>query len=697
MNKIWLRSYLSEFNKVLSLNEHRGLVILTGKFAHSQKIFADYIDQQNCSNLIKINYFTKQPWLSCPRSWQFIDEKHYRHQLGLECDFLYFEDEHFNVDAFAALVGTLKAGGLCFLALNEQNTQTNLFLERLLKQASTHTGCLVIDNNLDDIAILNQHDKANCSKVKPVEARFIEQQAAIDSVIKTAQGRAKRPLVITADRGRGKTTALAMAAIKLVEQSVTHEQSLSVVITAPSKGAITVFFDHIKSHSKADVKYVDSKNKHIRFMPIDQLLQNNEPIDLLLVDEAAGIPVYHLKRLAQQYSRVVFSTTIHGYEGAGRGFSIKFLSDLKHTHPNAKHLHLTQPIRWQQDDPLEQLLFKVCCLNAQLAAINSLNNHYEISLVSPRELISNEQLLQQVFAILVTAHYQTKPSDLKLLLDNPSVRCFVLKEGKQPLAVCLAIEEGGLTTQQVSEVQRGQRRFKNQFTPQALLMNGLTDDAFNYQYLRVIRIAVHPECQSLGVGSKLLYFVEQWAKQQNIDLLSTSFAVNHQILGFWFNNGFNANHLSFRADASSGEFSLLMTKAISKTSVDYGNALHNHFVKRFDYLIPRNYQAMPPKLVAKFLRQNALNSVSTLPVDISKEIALFCQGKMQYHSASYAMAYWLIHHCSVTEEAVYPLIAQLVMNIELPQICNQFGFSGKRQFELHCRDFFIQHVPVSIE
>ena len=696
MNKIQLTDMISKFNKELLNDDYRGLVILLGNQAWARQVFVKFLEHNHCSPLTKINSFLSVGSNPPISSWHCIDEKNYRHQLGTECHYLYFEDSDFNVDAFAALSGTIKAGGLCFAAIEESSLKSSPFIQRLLQQAKSNHGSLIVTE---------QSFQEGCAQINPDEnlveqstaERFVEQQEAVTAIYKVAHGRANRPLVITADRGRGKTTSLAMATERLL-QTNQDKKDFNVVITAPNKAATDIFFNYLKT---SKVKIRQQHKLSVKFVPVDKLLLLEDDVDLLLVDEAAGIPVYILNRLAKRYKRVVFSSTVHGYEGAGRGFSIKFLNDLQSTHPNYKYLHLNQPIRWQQGDPLEQLIFKLCCLNAQLPDIDSLNVEpakveskelvEQIALVASQQLVNNEPYLNAVLAILVTAHYQTKPSDLKLLLDNPAIKCFVLTSKNTPVAVCLAIEEGGLSEEQIEQVVSGERRFKNQFTPQALLVNGVSKQAFYYSYLRVVRIAVHPQLQSVGLGSKLLLHVSMWAKQENIDVLATSFAANASVLNFWQKNAMLPNWLSFKADSASGEYSLLMTKSLSDNSENYCQALNHYFNTRFSYLVARNYQAMSVRLVAKLLAKNREAEKRELDPFIDEDIRLFCQGKLQYGPASYAMSQWLINYNTVENAEVYPLINQLVMNTDLAAVCHRFGFTGKRDFEQHVRQFFLTH------
>ena len=50
--------------------------------------------------------------------------------------------------------------------------------------------------------------------------------------------------------------------------------------------------------------------------------------ELVVVDEAAAIPITIMKQLLGPYM-VILSSTIHGYEGTGRSLSLKLISSLK--------------------------------------------------------------------------------------------------------------------------------------------------------------------------------------------------------------------------------------------------------------------------------------------------------------------------------------------------------------------------------
>jgi len=68
-----------------------------------------------------------------------------------------------------------------------------------------------------------------------------------------------------------------------------------------------------------------------------------EPVDLVLIDEAASIPLPLLESFIKQHSRMIFATTEHGYEGSGRGFALRFKKILNEFCPQWKSARLETP------------------------------------------------------------------------------------------------------------------------------------------------------------------------------------------------------------------------------------------------------------------------------------------------------------------------------------------------------------------
>ncbi|MCV5638947.1 hypothetical protein OFN49_29125, partial [Escherichia coli] len=71
------------------------------------------------------------------------------------------------------------------------------------------------------------------------ESHYREQEHAISLIEKVVTGHRKRPLILTADRGRGKTSALGIACASLLQQ-----KPLRILITAPSIKAVEPVYQH---------------------------------------------------------------------------------------------------------------------------------------------------------------------------------------------------------------------------------------------------------------------------------------------------------------------------------------------------------------------------------------------------------------------------------------------------------------------
>ncbi|MDN3685209.1 hypothetical protein QW180_22990 [Vibrio sinaloensis] len=137
-------------------------------------------------------------------------------------------------------------------------------------------------------------------------------------------------------------------------------RKLRILVTAPTLATVQPIFDHAHQHlagSELSKGRLEAGLSSIEFIAPDELLRNKPECDLLLVDEASAIPIPMLKQMVSHYHRAVFSTTVHGYEGCGRGFSLKFATWLKQERPGMSSFTMQQPIRWNEGDPLEHWLF----------------------------------------------------------------------------------------------------------------------------------------------------------------------------------------------------------------------------------------------------------------------------------------------------------------------------------------------------
>jgi tRNA(Met) cytidine acetyltransferase len=61
---------------------------------------------------------------------------------------------------------------------------------------------------------------------------------------------------------------------------------------------------------------------------------------------------------------------------------------------------------------------------------------------------------------------------------------------------------------------------------------------------RIMRIAVTPELQNQGLGTKLLSNVEKIALKNNIEWIGSSFGAEYKGLNLWIKNGFKPVYLA---------------------------------------------------------------------------------------------------------------------------------------------------------
>jgi len=238
--------------------------------------------------------------------------------------------------------------------------------------------------------------------------------------------------VLTADRGRGKSAAVGLGLagiIYLVEQGKLDYKRFSIGVTAPSFSNVETLFEFLKKglnalgikyQEKAKGKIIKTKKVTVEFRLPPQLVERR--YDLVAVDEAAGVYIKILYRILEKYSRMVFSTTIHGYEGAGRSFSVRFLKKLK-SNPNLDIIEfkMHEPIRYAKNDPVEKFIYDALLLDAEPAKLANPNKE-NITLVHPDKeelFLKKEDKLREFVGIYILAHYKNRPNDVAMLADAP--------------------------------------------------------------------------------------------------------------------------------------------------------------------------------------------------------------------------------------------------------------------------------------
>lgn len=546
-----------------------------------------------------------------PAGWTTVAPRQARRQLGGECDLLVFDARAgFDADAFGALSGAVVGGGaLLLLTPPPGDWPAGRFAARWLRL----------------LLATGERPPATASPVAapPAEgsdpaALTADQARAVAAVLRVARGHRRRPLVLTADRGRGKSAALGIAAARLLQQGATR-----VLVTAPRSAAAASLFGQVE-------RLLGTRHPAgLAFVAPDALLRQPQPAELLLVDEAAALPVPLLEGLLRRHARIAFATTVHGYEGTGRGFAVRFRQVLDTLTPGWRELRLQAPVRWAPDDPLEAFSFAALLLDAAPAEATAVAGATPASCrfgaLDRDALAADEPLLRELFGLLVLAHYQTRPSDLQRLLDDPAVTVWAARHASHLVAAAVVVQEGGLTPVLAQEVAAGRRRPAGHLLPQALALHEGCTAALPLRYARVMRIAVHPAAQRRGLGQTLLATLAR--ESPRVDFLGTSFGATSELLRFWQGAGLLPVRVGVQRDAASGTHSVLLLRPLGAPAAQLFEALRARFLEQLPYRLADGLDDLEPALLAALAR----GAPAPLPLPQEQaDLAAYASGRRDY-------------------------------------------------------------------
>lgn len=476
-----------------------------------------------------------------------------------------------SVDEWLAAAGTVLAGGLLIVLCPEfdqwpryfqnksdaaQDNAESFFLQRILSKVADRSGVYQFSQWSIASSAFQSQLPALAQPWQP-SLPTPDQRAAVDAIIRVVSGRAKRPLVIRSDRGRGKTSSLGIAVADLFQNGLCRR----VAITAPNVGAVEAAFRQVQlllPDGEITEDAFHFNDCELKFLPATELGAAAH-WDLVLVDEAATLAVGVLHELLQTQPRIVFSTTVHGYEGSGRGFDTRFKDILDRERPQWRRVELRESVRWAADDPLERWLDEAFLLSAEPSTPRD-SSPIQLRVLK-RDDFAQEAILSQVFGLLVQAHYQTSPRDLQYLLDSSCV-VIVAESDDGVVGVCQLLPEGGLSDDLSAAVVSGQRRPKGHLVAQRLAHINADAAYARCVSFRVNRIAVVADLRRQGLGGRLLAVAEEHSRHIGGAYMSSSFAASAEVVQFWVQNDFTPLWLGSRRDTSSGAYSLIVAKAL---------------------------------------------------------------------------------------------------------------------------------------
>jgi tRNA(Met) cytidine acetyltransferase len=465
----------------------------------------------------------------------------------------------------------------------------------------------------------------------------------------------KQAIVIIADRGRGKSAALGLGLAGIGHKLRKAKARVQIVVTAMEYTNLETLLDFaIRGLEALGYKPgVEKEGGEIRAIKasgifIDvvtpYMLLKRENADVVAVDEAAAVPLPILYSVHKRFDRLVFATTIHGYEGAGRGFSIRFLKYLKEAEDTDVYLYeMEEPIRYGRGDPVEQWLFDAFLLNAEPAKVEPEDLEYvkrkEVVYLKEEDILKDEETFRQFFGIYVQAHYRNEPDDLGMLLDAPhhTARALALPNGKVVVSVELAFE-GALDDLSIDQALRG-LKLPGNIIPDRFLKYWRLPEFAKLKGWRIVRIATHPELQDMGLGTLMLKKIEEEARHLGMDWVGVGFGVYDKLLRFWVRNGYVPIHLSPERNPSSGEYSVLLVKPLNEKAEAYVKYANVEFRRRLIHSLMGPYGDLLPTEVQLLLEDWGweVDAAPTLSKNQLDRLVAYAYGPMTYENVTDAM------------------------------------------------------------
>ncbi|XP_036182162.1 RNA cytidine acetyltransferase isoform X4 [Myotis myotis] len=520
--------------------------------------------------------------------------------------------------------------------------------------------------------------------------RTLDQAKAVLKFIEGISEKTLRSTVaLTAARGRGKSAALGLAIAGAVAFGYSN-----IFVTSPSPDNLhTLFefvfkgFDALQYQEHLDYEIIQSLNPEFNkavirvnvFREHRQTVQYIHPADavklgqaeLVVIDEAAAIPLPLVKSLLGPYL-VFMASTINGYEGTGRSLSLKLIQQLRQQSAqsqisttaenkttttarlaSARTLHevsLQESIRYAPGDAVEKWLTDLLCLDClnitRIVSGCPLPEACELYYVNRDTLFcyhkASEVFLQRLMALYVASHYKNSPNDLQMLSDAPAHHLFCLLPPVPPtqnalpevLAVIQVCLEGEISRQSIlNSLSRG-KKASGDLIPWTVSEQFQDPDFGGLSGGRVVRIAVHPDYQGMGYGSRALQLLQMYYEGRFPCLEEKVVETAQEI------------HTVSSENDLTGEHSCVMLKTLAEESeAEQGAwlaAFWKDFRRRFLALLSYQFSTFAPPLALNIIQNRNIGKPSPpalrreelealfLPYDL-KRLEMYSRNMVDYH------------------------------------------------------------------
>ena len=487
-----------------------------------------------------------------------------------------------------------------------------------------------------------------------------DQRRALDEINNWLERKAAGVVLLEAARGRGKSTCLGRLAASLAGR-------LDCLVCAPSRRA---------------AQLVLANAPQTGFVAPDRLLLERPAADLLLLDEAAMIPQAMLRQICRCYPRVVMATTSGGYEGTGQGFRLRFVA--RFDVDRLLRLSLSAPVRWCEHDLLERWLERTLMPLPPAAEPTPGVGRVEIEIFDRDAQPPATTRLREAFALLAAAHYRTRPSDLRMLMENPALVLLTATLGSRLVGAAVLNVEGGFADDLCEAVFYGRRRPRGHLLAQMMTAQAGLRGFASRRGMRVQRIAVADDCRRQGIGGALLERACVYARQRQYAYLGASFALDPDGAEFWRSAGFELAHISYAAGKSSGGQSIVVLRLLDEGLGAALEAQRHRIQRQLPLWLLRFLRLLEHDQVVVLLRLLGYRyAPSTLERD---DLDAFVHGQRGFELCFASLQPQVMHAIAATHGEIDPLLVEkVVLDRPWDQLPRAAGDEGRKQLQQRLR------------
>jgi tRNA(Met) cytidine acetyltransferase len=255
--------------------------------------------------------------------------------------------------------------------------------------------------------------------------------------------------------------------------------------------------------------------------------------------------------------------------------------------------------------------------------------------------------------------------------------------------------EGDLDPAVCADVLAGRRRVHGHLLNQSLAVHAGLAEALRLRALRIQRIAVHPEFQRRGLGSRLLASAGSWAAREGVDFIGCAFGIDPKLMAFWQNRGLSFARLGMRVDPASAARTVLMTQGLTAAGRQLSQCALQWFQRDLPWALGAVLSDLSPDLALRLLRGRDCSDIA-LDDDDQAALAQIASGARQVETAAAALWRWVItmSAAGVTGRDFAPLLAWRLQHWSIDRVCEAFELAGSRALHRCLREQLVRSLPV---